>query len=101
MSLTKQAVLEYDEALDGEQFVAVHEYQDGRGFVLSARDYLDRHKAVLKKQNKEAWRDVGKALDELQKAWPTAVPPEQPVIPVADLYSAQARLELALAPYLY
>ena len=56
---------------------------------------------MLKKQNKEAWREAGKVLDELQKAWPTAVPPEQPAIPVANLYAAQARLELALAPYLY
>ena len=101
LSLTKQAVLEYDEALEDGRFVAEHEYQDGRGFVLAARDYLQDHQGMLKKQNKEAWREAGKVLDELQKAWPTAVPPEQPAIPVANLYAAQARLELALAPYLY
>jgi len=101
LSLTKQAVLEYDEALEDGQFVAEHEYQDGRGFVLAAQDYMKAHQAMLKKQNKEAWREAGKVLDELQKAWPTAVPPAQPVIPIANVYSAQARLELALAPYLY
>ncbi|WP_341581038.1 hypothetical protein [Marinobacter metalliresistant] len=101
LSLTKQAVLEYDGALENGRFVAEHEYQDGRGFVRSAREYLNNHQVVLKKRNKEAWRDAGKALDEMLKAWPTAVPPEQPVIPVANLYAAQARLELALAPYLY
>ena len=101
LSLTKQAVLEYDEALEEGRFVAVHEYQDGRGFVSSARDYLDSHQATLKKQNREAWRDAVKALEELQKAWPSAVPPEQPAVPVANVYSAQARLELALAPFLY
>jgi hypothetical protein len=101
LSLTKQAVLEYDEALENGRFVAEHEYQDGRGFVMSARDYLASNQAMLKRQNKEAWRDTGKALDEMLKAWPTAVPPERPAIAVSDLYSAQARLELALAPYLY
>ncbi|AXS83880.1 hypothetical protein [Marinobacter sp. Arc7-DN-1] len=101
LSLTKQAVLEYDEALENGRFVAAHEYQDGRGFVLSARDHLDKHQAILNKQNSEARRDAGKALADMLKAWPTAVPPEQPVIPVANLYAAQARLELALAPYLY
>ena len=101
LSLTKQAVLEYDEALEDGRFVAEHEYQDGRGFVLAARDYLQDHQGMLKKQNKEAWREAGKVLDELQKAWPKAVPPVHPAIPVANLYAAQARLELALAPYLY
>ena len=101
LALTKQAVLEYDEALDEGRFVAEHEYQDGRGFVLAARDYLESQQATLKKKNKEAWRDAVKALEKMQKAWPTAVPPEQPVIPVPNLYAAQARLELALAPYLY
>jgi len=101
LSLTKQAVLEYDEALEDGQFIAEHEYQDGRGFVLAAQGYMKDHQAMLKKQNKEAWREAGKVLDELQKAWPTVVPPEQPAVPVSDLYSAQARLELALAPYLY
>jgi len=101
LSLTKQAVLEYDEALEEGRFVAVHEYQDGRGFVLAAREYLEGNKAGLMKQNKEAWRDANKVLDELQKAWPTAVPPGEPVVKPADLYAAQAKLELALAPYLY
>ena len=101
LSLTKQAVLEYDDALENGRFVAEHEYQDGRGFVMSARDYLDSHQSMLKQQNTEAWRDAGKALDDMRKAWLTAVPPEQPVMPVANLYAAQARLELALAPYLY
>jgi hypothetical protein len=101
LSLTKQAVLEYDEALDGDQFVAEHEYQDGRGFVAAARDYLAEHEAHLVKQNKEAWRDTGKALNELAKAWPTPVPPQKPVVSTSNLYAAQARLELALAPYLY
>lgn len=101
LSLTKQAVLEYDEALEDGRFVAVHEYQDGRGFVGAARDYLDSHQATLKKQNKEAWRDAVKALEELQKAWPAAQPPEQPAVPVANVFAAQARLELALAPFLY
>lgn len=101
LSLTKQAVLEYDEALDEGQFVAVHEYQDGRGFVRAAREYLDGQQALLKRDNKEAWRMASEALDDLQKAWPTAVPPEQPVVPVSNLYAAQARLELALSPYLF
>ncbi|MEE3170495.1 MAG: hypothetical protein VX324_10285 [Pseudomonadota bacterium] len=101
LSLTKQAVLEYDEALEDGRFVAEHEYQDGRGFVLTAQDYLKNNQGMLKKQNKEAWRDAEKALSELQKAWPTALPPKQPAMSVANLYSAQARLELALAPYLY
>lgn len=101
LALTKQAVLEYDEALEEGRFVAEHEYQDGRGFVMAARDYLESQQGMLKKQNKEAWREAGKALDELQQAWPTALPPKQPVVTVANLYSAQARLELALAPYLY
>jgi len=101
LSLTKQAVLEYEEALEDGHFVAVHEYQDGRGFVLAAREYLERNKAGMMKQNKEAWRDANKALDELQKAWPTAMPPASPAVKVADLYASQARLELALAPYLY
>ncbi|MFO7530012.1 MAG: hypothetical protein R6W86_14615 [Marinobacter sp.] len=42
-----------------------------------------------------------KKLAELQKAWPTAVPPTDPVVKPADLYAVQAKLELALAPYLY
>jgi len=101
LSLTKQAALEYDEALEEGRFVAVHEYQDGRGFVLVAREYLERNKASLMKQNKEAWRDANKVLDELETAWPTAIPPAQPVMQPSSLYAAQARLELALAPYLY
>ena len=101
LALTKKAVLEYDESLDDGRFVAKHEYQDGWGFVLAAREYLHNHQKTLKKQNAEAWRDAQKVLDQLQKAWPDAEPPAGPVIAVADLYANQARLELALAPYLY
>ena len=101
LSLTKQAVLEYDEALDGERFVAVHEYQDGQGFVGAARQYLDNHQDTLKRRNNEAWRDASEALDVLRKAWPSPLPPEKPVVEVSKLYADQARLELALAPYLY
>lgn len=101
LSLTKQAVLEYDGAIDDGAFVAIHEYQDGRGFVLAAEEYLTRHKARLQASNKEAWRHAMTAFDELKQVWPAFAAPETPVVAVPNAYAAQARLELALSPYLY
>jgi hypothetical protein len=101
LSLTKQAVLEYDGSVEDGAFVAIHEYQDGRGFVLAAEEYLARHKARLQASNKEAWRHAMTAFDELKQVWPAFDAPEKPVVAVPNAYAAQARLELALSPYLY
>ncbi|WP_165819286.1 hypothetical protein [Tamilnaduibacter salinus] len=98
--LTKQAALEYDEAIDGQRFVADHEYQDGRGFVLAARDYLKEQSASLKKVDADAYRDVMQSLESLSAAWPSAIPPKTPALQPGDVYANQSRLELSLSDFL-
>jgi hypothetical protein len=44
---------EYAETVKDGKFVDVVEYQDGRGFLPEARDYLKAHETILKKADAE------------------------------------------------
>lgn len=92
-----QAVEEYKESFAGEAIVNAVEYQDARGFVLAARANLDQHAEALKAKNGDAFAKVSQQLDAVQKVYPAAVPPQQPVTSAKGLYDMVAEIE-KLAP---
>jgi hypothetical protein len=80
------AAEEYEAALRDGKFVNIVEYQDSRGFVWVAEDMVG-----------DMGNDVAAAFAELKKAWPSAMPPAEPVMTPGEVLAAVSRVELALA----
>lgn len=75
-----QAAEEYKEAFVDDKLANPVEYQDARGFVTAARGYVADHAKSLAAKNPDAFKDVSGKMDEIAKAFPTAVPPSPPVL---------------------
>jgi hypothetical protein len=93
-TLLKQSAAEYQAAVADGKFVNVAEYQDSLGFVTVARDLVADVAIRLKDMNSGAYQDLVAALTELQKAWPSPMPPARPVVDVSEVYSNVSRVEL-------
>lgn len=92
--LLQSAAGEYAEAVKDGKFVAVVEYQDGRGFLLEARDYLKAHEAVLKKKDAEGAQRLAELITELAPVWPAVQPPSAPVMGPGEVQALASRAEL-------
>ncbi len=88
-TLISTAVAEYEIALQGNTFTDIPEYQDGRGFVATARELLYNNAEEMVKMNPEAYTQLSTMVGQVSAAWPTVMPPSQPV------YSAQEVMEMA------
>ncbi len=75
-----QAAEEYKEAFVDDKLANAVEYQDARGFVTAARGYVSAHAKGLAAKNGDAFKAVTGNMDEIAKAFPTAVPPSQAVL---------------------
>ncbi|MBP2291669.1 hypothetical protein [Azospirillum rugosum] len=75
-----QAAEEYKEAFVDDKLANAVEYQDARGFVTAARAYVSAHAKGLAAKNGEAFKAVTGNMDEIAKAFPTAVPPSPAVL---------------------
>ncbi|NWN83813.1 MAG: hypothetical protein HLX48_12610 [Halomonas sp.] len=94
--LLRQALHEYEEAVDDGQFVNVVEYQDSRGFVLTAKALLEAQADLYAD---DAYGDLLAAYESTLEAWPSAVAPETPVMTPGELSARLFKLEATLGRY--
>ncbi len=78
-TLISTAAAEYEIALQGNTFTDIAEYQDGRGFVATARELLYNSAEEMVKMNPEAYTQLSTMVGQISAAWPTIMPPSQPV----------------------
>ena len=88
-TLISTAAAEYEIALQGDSFTDIPEYQDGRGFVATARDLLYNNAQEIVQTNPEAYAQLSTMVGQVSAAWPTIIPPSQPV------FSAEEVMEMA------
>jgi len=99
----RAAAAEYGAAIEGGRIVNVVEYQDGRGFLREADALLTHNAAALRGAvsaggpggGAAAWAELQAAMAPLRANWPSARPPEAPVMSAAALDAAVARVERA------
>jgi len=102
--LTLDAVLEvlntageeYEAAIEDGKFKLVVEYQDSRGFILQAEQMLAAVAPDLEKKNAGAYAALQHELEELKKAWPSAVAPDKPVLDVSEVLGLIAKAEIEI-----
>lgn len=89
-----QAAEEYKEAFTEDKLANPVEYQDARGFVTAARGYVAAHAKGLSAKNADAFKTLSANLDEIAKAFPTAVPPQQAVLDAGAVRALVSKVEL-------
>ncbi|MFD2435408.1 hypothetical protein [Modicisalibacter luteus] len=99
LALLKQASAEYEEAVEDDQFVNPTEYQDGRGFVLVAKELWQSNAEALKSADADAYQKSLEELDTLAKAWPAPQPPQAPAMSPNELHGEVSRFELATSAF--
>ncbi|MDN3556227.1 hypothetical protein [Halomonas maura] len=99
LALLRQAVHEYEEAVDDGQFVNVPEYQDGRGFMLTAKALLEQQAELYQASDEAAYEELMAAYDQAMAAWPSAEAPQTPVMSYGELSSSTFKLESLLGRY--
>jgi DNA uptake protein ComE-like DNA-binding protein len=72
---------EYQASIANDKISAAIEYQDSRGFVTYADTLRNNISEPLTKKNPEAQKAIADTMTQLKTAWPSAVPPEKPVLP--------------------
>jgi hypothetical protein len=90
----KMATGEYQQAIVAGRIAKPVEYQDARGFVWQASGMIESVAADLAKKDASALQGVRAGLDELKRAFPTAMPPKVPVKDTAAVLGDVARIEL-------
>lgn len=89
-----QAADEYKEAFEGARIANVVEYQDARGFVMAAQEYVKANADALKAKDAAAEAKVEEGVNGLAAAFPAAVPPQQPTVTAADFQTGVSKVEL-------
>ncbi|HEY9696867.1 MAG TPA: helix-hairpin-helix domain-containing protein [Trichocoleus sp.] len=93
------AAAEYTASISDGKISAAIEYQDSRGFVNYAKDTLFKNiEALLGQKNAGVDKDLKAKLAELAKAWPAAVPPKAPVVPVDQVVDQVKAIEQTAKP---
>jgi hypothetical protein len=91
----KAAANEYQQAIVNGRIAKPVEYQDARGFIREAEQMIISVAADLQKQDGAAFNEMRAGLAELQKAFPTPMPPRAPVKDHAAVLGLVSRIELA------
>jgi hypothetical protein len=94
MLVLNQAREDYEGALDGDRITNPVEYQDSRGFVLTAREYFINARTALRAKDAEAYDIMRANLDRLRGAWPSVVPPDKARMPFGDVQALISQIEL-------
>ncbi len=71
---------EYEAAIANGKFVEVIEYQDSRGFVVYAEQMYQTIADSMSQKNPDTHQTITTTLTELKTAWPSAIPPNAPVM---------------------
>ncbi len=93
--LMRKAAEEYAESIEHGRIAEAHEYQDARGFLLEAGDYLNAFLAAARVANRGPFDEIERARVEALRAMPTAVPPEKPLVEPGIVSAAVSRAELS------
>jgi hypothetical protein len=94
VEVLKVAKAEYEAAIEDGRFAKPVEYQDSRGFVLHAGQLLETHANDLGKVDASSVGELRRLLADLKAAWPTAVPPDKPLL---DAAGVGARIDAIVA----
>ncbi len=95
VELAKAAAGEYEEAIVDGRIGKPVEYQDARGFIWHAEAMIESVAPALEKKDAESLKKVRAAFADLKKAFPTAMPPQKPVVDYGGVLSDVSRIELA------
>jgi hypothetical protein len=93
--LMRKAADEYAESIENGRVAEAHEYQDARGFLLEAGDYLQQNASALRAANDAGFRELESARAEALRAMPTALPPKAPLVDPGIVSAAVTRAEFA------
>jgi len=93
--LMRKAADEYAESIEKGRIAEAHEYQDARGFLLEAGDYLQQNASALRAANDAGFRELESARAEALRAMPTALPPKAPLVEPGIVSAAVTRAEFA------
>jgi hypothetical protein len=95
LELLKTAASEYELALAKNRIAKPVEYQDARGFVRQAETMIEAQAQAYEKKDADALRHMREAFAMLKKAFPSAMPPRNPVKDYGGVLSDVSRIELA------
>jgi hypothetical protein len=95
--LLDTAASEYKEALEGGRIANPVEYQDSRGFVWTAEDYVRALAPALKAKDAQAYAAIEASFAALKRAWPAAVPGKGAAVPEAEVRANISRVVLAMS----
>jgi hypothetical protein len=93
--LMRKAADEYAESIEHGRIAEAHEYQDARGFLLEAGDYLSTFLGAARVADSAAFDEIERARSEALRAMPSAMPPKPPLIEPGIVSAAVSRAELA------
>lgn len=93
VEVLKVAAVEYEAAIENDRFAKPVEYQDSRGFVLVADKLITAHRADLETIDKVALAALLQIIAEIKPAWPTALPPDRPVMSIENVAANVAVFE--------
>lgn len=83
--LLRTAVMEYEEAFKEGKIINIVEYHDGSAFVTEAATLIRDAEYEWTTRDSAAYDKLDLALQKLQTAWPSEVPPPQSVLPVTHM----------------
>lgn len=95
----RSAADEYEEAVEGGKIGNAVEYQDSRGFVWQAERLFAGVADDLAKKDADAVATIRAAFADLQKAWPSAMPPQKPVKDLSQVLSDISKIELQVGHF--
>jgi hypothetical protein len=99
-ALLRTAAHEYEEAVEGDALSNTEEYQDARGFTVRAKALLEQNAEAMKRKDGEAYGQLVKLVADLEKAFPSAKPPQKPLVGVSEVSALVSRIELLKGRFL-
>lgn len=95
VELLRVAGGEYSAAIENGRIAKPVEYQDARGFILTAEKMIEAVAPELEKKDSAALARVRAGFVDLKKAFPQVMPPKAPVTDAAGLLADISKVELA------
>lgn len=97
--MLKVALSEYEASMEDGRFTKPVEYQDSRGFVLQADLWIEGVAGQLQKADADALAKVRAAMKKLKTAWPTPMPPPEPILDAGVISALVSEVELHTSGY--
>jgi hypothetical protein len=90
----RQAAEEYEGSIENGRILNPVEYQDSRGFMLTARDYFLKARGTLRPKDPEVYDLMRTQFDKLRPGWPSVFAPEKPVLEYGEVQAIISQIEL-------